>query len=177
MSPYLSHLLSDLEAIITDRWRACPPHFWQAGIPDPYLAPPAGADLPGFSNLEGLGPRDPEASLAEAERFVEHEPLITMFDHFGLRPEEFPPAEQLTDEQLDELVFAIRRLWAAFNFTAVVPSVAPARIVYPLLLQRMTRPAMVMNFGHVGIEFCQYEPAECPFGTEWCECKQYAPAT
>ncbi len=208
MSPYLLHLHTDLEAAILTRWRQHPPHYYEMGVPDPWLSPPAGYDgpPPGFgrgddeateSDLEsddhwlfeetedGPLPGPPAESLEvlekmkfdeiikEVEQYVERPPSVTMFDHFGLAPEAFPPADRLTDEQLGALVRTIRRLWAAFNFTAVVPDAAPARVVYPLLWQRMGEPSMVATHGHIGIEFCDYEPAECPFGLEWCDCKSF----
>lgn len=60
-----------------------------------------------------------------------------------------------------------------FNFTAVLPQSLPARLAYPALLKKMAKPAMLMKFGHIGIEFCHYEPPECPWGLVHCSCKQY----
>ncbi len=189
MTHYLSQLHADLQSRIFTRWRHCPPHYWVMGMPDPYLILP--------KELEGMERPDPDsmasalpawmfdsaeddtmspataASLEEVERYVEEVPAITMFDHFDLRPEGFPPAERLADAQLADLVTALRRLWATFNFTAVLPDGLPARLAYPVLLTRMAEPAMLMAFGHIGIEFCHYEPTECPWGPEWCDCKNF----
>lgn len=41
------------------------------------------------------------------------------------------------------------------------------------LLARMGEPAMLANRGHIGIEFCDYDPEECPFGAEFCNCKDF----
>ena len=189
MTHYLSQLLSDIESRIVTRWRVCPPHYWVMGVPDLFLPLP--------SALEGMEPPDPDsmapnlpawmfgqdddemppgtaAALEETERYVTEEPAVTMFDHFDLGAEVFPPANLLSDKQIGELVTALRRLWAAFNFTAVLPEKLPARVAYPVLLKRMAEPAMLMTFGHIGIEFCHYEPEECPWGLEWCTCKQYS---
>lgn len=186
MSPYLTHLLSDIEASIVARWRACPPHFWVMGMPDPYLVLPKelkGMERPDpdsmapplpdwmFGESEPEGAAATAAALEETERYVQERPRVTMFDHFDLMPEAFPPAERLTDEQLETLVTAIRRLWAAYNFMPTLPDGAPARLLYPLLVQRMGRPAMLMKFGICGIEFCHYDPEECPFGEAWCWCR------
>jgi len=221
MKNYLTQLHADIEAAILARWRKCPPHYYEMGMPDPWLAPPAGWDGPpfGFGHGEGFVPYTGEeedddstegdgwpdfvpppaasgtagdtpdvpetgeddatgddtflAGIEEMETWMESKPRLTMFYHFGLEAEQFPPAEKLTDGELDALVFAIRRLWAAFNFTAVLPDKAPARVTYPLLLRRMDEGAMVMNYGHIGVEFCNYEPSECPFGLEWCDCKEF----
>ncbi len=221
MKNYLHQLHADLESAILTRWRKCPPHYYEMGVPDPWLKPPTGWEGPpfGFGHGEGFVPytgeegeatdddwlnlypeepfaNEPEsaatatapipeesastggddtfkASIEEMETWMESKPELTMFYHFGLEAEQFPPAERLTDEELEALVFAMRRLWAAFNFTAVLPDHVPARVVYPILLERMGEGAMVMSYGHIGVEFCNYEPSECPFGLEWCSCKEF----
>jgi len=96
-----------------------------------------------------------------------------MFYHFGFEPVQFPPAERLSDEELDALTQALCRLWAAYNFTPVLPDAVPGRLVYPLLLKRMEEPTFVMTRGNIGIEFCHYEPLECPWGLEYCTCKDF----
>jgi hypothetical protein len=114
-----------------------------------------------------------EKTMAEMEQWRDEAPPVqqNMFYHFGFTPEQFPPPEQLSDADLDALSVLLCRLWAAYNFTAVVPEKAPGRVVYPLLLERMHKPTFVMTRGCIGIEFCHYEPSECPFGAEWCSCK------
>lgn len=97
-----------------------------------------------------------------------------MFYHFGFAPEQFPPAEQLTDAELDTLATLLCRLWAAYNFTAVLPDNVPGRVAYPLLLQRMGEPTFVFTRGNLGVEFCGYEPEHCPFGQAYCSCLRYA---
>ncbi len=119
-------------------------------------------------------PPDPEflATTEEVENYLHGKPELFMFYHFGFEPEQFPPPAALTDEELEALTLALCRLWAAFNFTPVFPQSAPGRVVYPLLLERMGKAAFVFEHGHSGIEFCDYEPAECPFGA-YCDCKLY----
>ncbi|MBK9015135.1 MAG: hypothetical protein IPM82_14300 [Saprospiraceae bacterium] len=46
MQNYLTHLLADIEAAILRRWQHCPPHFYQMGLPERWLEPPAGWDGP-----------------------------------------------------------------------------------------------------------------------------------
>ncbi len=114
-----------------------------------------------------------EKTIAEMEQWRDETPpeRQDMFYHFGLLPEQFPPADRLTDADLDAISELLCRLWAAYNFTAVVPDNAPGRVLYPLLLERMKKPTFVMTRGVIGVEFCSYEPEQCPFGLEWCSCK------
>lgn len=173
MQKYLNQLLEDIEQAIIQRWTECPPHFYLSGIPDPYLKPPKGwtkrKDKIAKEKQEEEFSLD--AMLEETDNYVYQEPKDTMFYSLGFYRAQFPPAEKFTDEALEQLTFAIRRLWAAFNFSASTPKNTPARIIYPLLVERMKKPAFVMNFGQIGIEFCDYEPDRCPFGLGYCSCK------
>jgi len=168
METYLTQLRSDLHAATLARWRRCPPHFFQAGLrdamhqpPEGYVKKPAPEEMPGYF----------EASIGEMEDWLHGKPAITMFDHFGFTPDQFPPAEQLTEAQAQALVDALVRLWVAYNFLPTVPKKTPARVFYPAILARMAEPAKVMERGVNGIEFCYFNPEECPFGEANCSCK------
>jgi hypothetical protein len=110
------------------------------------------------------------AALEEAEQFACEEPVRNMFYHFGLESYRFPQPGQLSDEELDLLTNSLCRLWASFNFRPVFPDNAPGHLLYPLLLHRMREPTFVFSRGQMGVEFCDYEPEECPFGS-FCSCK------
>lgn len=113
METYLTQLHSDLHAATLARWRRCPPHFYQAGLRDAMHQPPEGyVEQPAPEDMPG----DFEASMGEMEDWLHGKPAITMFDHFGFTPDQFPPAERLTEAQARALVDALVRLWVAFNF-------------------------------------------------------------
>jgi hypothetical protein len=186
MDKYLQQLHADIEIIILQQWNEQTPHFYEiGGDADPYLIPPKGwvekkddsrNNLPGFfDEEEDREEEDIEAAFEEVERFLEHSrhPRSTnMLDHFRLIAEQFPPPDRLSEEQMAALVEIIRRLWAAFNFGADIPEGIPGKIVYPLLLERMSEPTMLMKYGHCGIEFCDYNTANCPFGEGYCQCNK-----
>jgi len=134
------------------------------------------ATLPPPESAQVMANLDFERSISEMEQWRDETPPSRqdMFYHFGFEPVQFPPADRLTDEELDALTQALCRLWAAYNFTAVLPDVVPSRLVYPLLLKRMEEPTFVMTRGNTGIEFCDYEPSECPWGLEYCTCKNFS---
>jgi hypothetical protein len=185
MDKYLRQLHADIEAIILQQWNERTPHFYaNGGNGDPYLIPPrgwvekkddSGNNLRGFYDEEEDAEEDIEAAFEEVEQFLEHSrhPRSTnMLDHFSLSAEQFPPPGRLSERQMDALVEMIRRLWAAFNFGADIPEGTPGKIVYPLLLERMSEPTMLMKYGHCGIEFCDYNTANCPFGEANCQCSK-----
>lgn len=170
METYLTQLRSDLHAATLARWNRNPPHFYQAGLRDAMHQPPEGySEKPAQTAMPGHF----ETSIGEMEDWLHGKPAITMFDHFGFTPDQFPPAEQLTEEQAQPLVDALVRLWVAYNFLPTVPKKTPARVFYPAMLARMAEPAMLMEHGVNGIEFCYFNPEACPFGVEYCDCKDY----
>jgi hypothetical protein len=153
MKTYLHHLLADIETVIRERWYKCPPHFWQHGIEDPFLIPPEALNKEEALELrktiqlkERIVNSASEASFKVMEDYVSGKTGLSMVDQFGFQPEAFPPPEKLTEVHLDPLVHSIRRLWATFNFTAVIPENVPSGIQYPLLLKHMTKPAGALSF-------------------------------
>ncbi len=178
MEKYIQQLLYDLEQIMLQRWRACPPHYFQAGMPSPFLMPSEGWEEEAGEDVEAEvseaeSDLDFDLTIAEMERWLECEHEGSMFSAFGLEPEQFPPLDRLSDEQVEGLTFALLRLWESFNFSASFPNKTPARILYPLLLERMLEGCMVLDDGHIGIEFCEYDPATCPFEMTYCDCREF----
>ncbi|MBI4645184.1 MAG: hypothetical protein HY738_00985 [Bacteroidia bacterium] len=90
---------------------------------------------------------------------------------FKLDKEAFPPADKLTNEQIETLVNEILSLWAAYNIEAMYPENVPPRILYPLLVEQLDKPFQYWTGWQMTMELCDYEPDRCPFGTEYCTCK------
>ena len=172
MEKYVNQLLAQINQIILKRWRTCVPHYYEVGMRNEYLEPPKGWNEEDTPETDFDSQFISEKTTEEMETWLYGKGEFSMFYHFELGEQQFPPADRLTDEQLDKLVFALHRLWNAFNFTAVVPNSAPSRVVYPILLKRMLDSATVLQYGHSGIEFCDYVPEECVFG-QYCDCKKY----
>ena len=112
--------------------------------------------------------------IAEVERYLQEDPPADqdMYYHFGLRRELLPPIDRLTDDEAETLTSALLDLWGAYNFDASFPDGIPAKILYPLLLDKMHEPTFINEIGWTTHEFCSYECEHCPFGLEWCMCKE-----
>jgi hypothetical protein len=183
MKKYIKQLVADLEAVTLARWRDCPPHHFEMGGPGPGLVPPVGYDGPkkgfGFEDKESsdddpfLSQMDFDKEMEEIEAFVSGEGEHPMFDEFGFEKEQFPPVEKLKDDELDMLFQAMLRLWEAYNFSPYYPDDVPIRIIYPLMVEKMSEPVVFLDRGHFTIEFCHYDPKECPFGLDFCTCKEF----
>lgn len=163
MQKYINQLIQDVEDVIRARWQEHPPHFYQAGIPDPYLVKPKNLEVKPVKEVSF------EEHIKEVEMFKRGDKPQNMYYYFGFSFEQFPPINILNENQADKLTNAILRMWAAFNYTASIPKKAPSEIVYPVLCEQMEKPQMLFNNGIIGIEFCEYDPKTCLFGT-YCNC-------
>jgi len=91
---------------------------------------------------------------------------------FGIAPEAFPPPEQLTEAQATQVNEAILALWAAHRIIADYPSEVPALVLYRVLRNSWAEDGVqLITGGSMHKEFCNYYPEECPWGTEFCACK------
>lgn len=129
---------------------------------------------PKQKKTEDMTEKEFMAELIETDRIIDEEPEIPMHNVFGIDPKVFPPVDRLTTEQAKLLAEKILQLWAAFNIDAVYPIDFPLEKLYPLLVKKFKEPFLYFPMGQTGVEFCDYEPENCPFGDEYCDCKEIA---
>jgi len=108
----------------------------------------------------------------EVERFVTEDPLNNLGQLCGLKREQFPPLDQLSKTQIKKIVKAFRRLLYSWNLEIVVPKKFPEVEQYDLLVGLLDQKVHIVKNGTYYIEFCSYEPKECPFGL-YCDCKDF----
>lgn len=110
--------------------------------------------------------------FSDVDRYTSGESNRSMYDALGFTPEVFPPADRLTDEQLSELVRDLLDLWAAYRTLADAPEGVTPRLLYPQLLRRMHDDYFDPGEGgYLHLEFCEYEPARCPWPEGLCGCR------
>lgn len=115
---------------------------------------------------------DPAAELSEVDRVIDEKPLITLSEVMGIDPAVFPDSEKLTEEQAAKLARNILALWKYYFIEAVYPENFPMHRLYPLLVKKFSEKCMYfgcISGGTTYIEFCEYDPAHCPFGREYCD--------
>jgi hypothetical protein len=101
----------------------------------------------------------------------EMSPSYTMDELFGIKAEQLPPAEKLTDEQIVQLVEGMFDLWAAFNFVADTDYEAPMRVYYSTIKTHWaTQPIQYHPDGINELDFCDYNTELCSWG-EHCKCQ------
>jgi hypothetical protein len=150
MQNYISQLLTDMKA--------------------------AEQNLPTNVDYSLLHPEHPAADYG-LNFLVEYEmsPRHSMDDLFGIKAEQLPPDDKLTDEQVKQLTDAILELWAAYNIVADFPEVVPLRTLYNVLKDYWTNETtQYVSEGRIHLEFCHYVPEECPWGSDYCTCKEFA---
>ncbi len=141
MKSYLSHLIEDMRKAAENL------------PPKPYY------DIPPES--EGI------EYLIEWEN-AEPKP---MQEWIGIDKANFPPAKKLKTEELELMVEEIIKLWQAYNFEAILPENLPSDIAYKVLINYFDKPVAWISEGSIGIEFCGYDPENCPYPDEFCTCK------
>lgn len=105
---------------------------------------------------------------------LEASPDYPMSHWFGLTKEQFPPSERLTDEQLELMANEFEQLWAAYSFEPDFPDGLPAKRRYELMRDYLDYECSHWPGGWVHhFEFCDYNTENCPFGIEFCKCKDF----
>jgi hypothetical protein len=113
-----------------------------------------------------------EEHFEEVERWLESDPAFTFSYYCGLRKEEFPPPESLSEEQLQQITAAFESLLYNWNLSASIPEVIPLSKAYELLISVLDEKVDIVDEGIMTFEFCAYDPPSCPFG-EYCECREF----
>jgi len=96
-----------------------------------------------------------------------------MYEVLGFPIEALPPPEKLTEEQAAQLNDAILKLWEVNNIGADFPVRLPSQIVlykeFRLKWQEAT--IRLLPAGNCHLDFCYYVENECPWGMDFCTCK------
>lgn len=105
----------------------------------------------------------------------DHAPEWTMNDLFGIDAVVFPPIEKLNGEQTEQLVQGILELWASSNICAdILNDKIPIQTIYTVLVNYWkTETIQYMSEGTLHLEFCHYDENDCPWGYEYCSCKDF----
>lgn len=111
-----------------------------------------------------------EQHLQDVERYIhgEREPLSRIL---GFETTLFPPPNRLSAEHQETLFADMDALLVAYNFCAEFPIDLPANFKYAILRENWDMKCVYVGSGCSHLEFCNYEPKECPFPKEHCMCR------
>ncbi len=138
------------------------------------------ADIQAAARLEAYEPTPKlqitsiEDHFAEVEAWLEAElPQERIGEILGLEAIQFPPADRLNRNQLRKICEAFEQTMQSYNISFDFPKRLPWKIRYQLLVSKLEESVMICDDGFVTVEFCEYDPSVCPFGSRYCTCKQY----
>jgi hypothetical protein len=92
----------------------------------------------------------------------------------GIRKEQLPPPEMLSDTQVVWLLSALKAMLDAYNWSLVLQIEVPERIQYAALRDNFNQPAKVKRWHYGFFELCRpgTEHGKCALG-EYCQCAFY----
>lgn len=133
-----------------------------------------------ISDMHKSAEKVPQAKIPEGEFDPEYMMELEesgeepMSHWFGLDIEQFPPSERLSEEQLTQMAAELEKLWKAYSFYPDFPDGLPAKRRYELMREYLDHPTQYWPGGwEHHFEFCDYYPSHCPFGDEFCRCKEF----
>ena len=114
-----------------------------------------------------------EEEIEEIERWVEGEEHEHTFGYYcGLQPENFPPPEQLTIEEIEMVNEALRHMMFTWNHSADFPKNLPATRAYSMPVDTLNEKTFIPRDGFVGFDYCSGYAPDCVF-KEYCSCLEF----
>lgn len=134
--------------------------------------------LPPSELYHDLDPDTDEIDIEDLNIIEQNEQFVNgeekkIEDIVGIPKNMLPPVEELSDEEVDLLVPAMVSLWSVFHFAPVYTDVIPPRLKYTLLREKWDYETTHVTCGTIHIEFCDYQTEHCPFGSNFCSCKEF----
>lgn len=143
MHPYIHHLLTDIAAA------------HRTEIPEEEI------------------PQTIEEEFEEIDKWVNgEEPEHTFGYYCGLSPENFPPAEQLTDEEMILVRRAFEKMMFTWNQGIDLPEKLPVAFAYKMTVDSLNMKTTIVNSGNMHFDFCSGYAPGCAF-KEYCPCWEY----
>ncbi len=101
-------------------------------------------------------------------------PVRDLEEWTGMRQEQFPPAEMLTDSQVHHVLSALKKMLDAYNCSFVLQTEMPERIQYAAIRDNFNQQVKVKRW-HMGFfELCKEGTGhgKCTLG-KYCQCAFY----
>lgn len=141
--PYIPHLLDDIKAAHRDK----------------------------ETNERDSTPESIEEYLEQVDRWINGEcgPEHTLGYYCGLKSENFPPQEQLSDRDIELVCNAFEELLYSWNAGLSIPESVPLRFRYTLMVSLLKDHFIPLNSGFFGFDYCTGYAPECAL-KEYCPC-------
>lgn len=114
-----------------------------------------------------------EEHIEEVERYIAGEnPDHTFGYHCGLEAEDFPPAEQFSDEEIGQVYKAFEKLLFSWNAGIDLPENLPLPLRYKFMVNTLSEGFAPLNHGIMHFDYCTGYAPDCVFG-KYCPCLEY----
>lgn len=130
----------------------------------------ATAEVPVYA-LSGFDHEEEDFLTLEEE--VETAPRRQLATHLGIKVEWFPPVERLSEPQMQRVLTALMDATISANFIINFPEELPISLRYKVMRDQLAKEVPILTQNTWQIDFCDYEPKTCVFGSEYCQCQLY----
>lgn len=159
MHPYIPYLLSD----IANAHRKNIPS--EIGHEDSYHP---------CNPNEGLEEEFREDALdehfKEIEAWLNRDEAEHTFGYYcGMETIDFPPSEQLTEEEMKLVCEAFSKMMFSWNITIDLPEDLPVDRAYKMIVETLNTKTTIVSQGFIGFDYCTGDPTECEL-KEYCSC-------
>jgi len=139
----------------------------------PYI-PHLLADIANAHRTEIQNEKSEEESLEnhfrEIDRWTNRDTPEHTFGYYcGLKKEDFPPAEQLSDEEMILVRNAFEKMMFTWNHGIDLPETLPPAFAYQLVIDSLEMETSIINMGMMHFDFCTGYAPDCAF-KEYCPC-------
>lgn len=113
-----------------------------------------------------------DQAIRGAERVVKGD-MVTLEKLTGIGQKNLPKADTMNESQQSFLYTELLRLLRAYGYEPDFPNGLPVIWKYKEIrkLWRKPQPYLGPGPGVCHLEFCDYEPANCPFPQTYCTCR------
>ncbi|WP_026450428.1 hypothetical protein [Aequorivita capsosiphonis] len=147
MHPYIPHLLSDIAAAHQKESKA------------------------GYLDHE-----DDDLSLeelfADVERYIAGKEEPTFAYYCGLESIDFPPPEQLDDDDLKKVCKAFEQMMQTWNLSIALPDNLPLPFAYHLTVDMLNTKTNIPKTGMITFDFCSGYAPDCDLKS-YCPCLEF----
>ena len=134
------------------------------------------SDIANAHRAEMPEEEESEKSLEEyfeaIERWISGEEEHCFGYYCGLSPEDFPPAEQFTEEEMMLVRRTFDEMMLTWNHRFHFPDNLPISFAYKLMVNSLNEKTGIVNSGYVNIDFCSGYAPDCEL-KEYCPCIEF----
>lgn len=111
-----------------------------------------------------------EEQMQEVERYISGLGELPLSKYTGLNSQDFPPAHQLADAEMELVLMAFDKMLFTWNIAIDWPKKMPVTARYDHLLNFVLEEKVTpVNTGTMHLDFCTGYAPDCDWGT-YCHC-------